>query len=235
MGSIGESFSWHAFGRHAFVFALDVVIGGLVLTAAYWFVRWGHCGVYLRLAIEHAAWPICVVIILTLFRSAISSALAQVPGFMARSSYGGERNDLMQPASVGAIEEKERERDEAAPICSNGEGELPEILDDLQESVGVAFCRNVRMRNTEYVFDAMYEHDGRLYGVEVLQNATIEMAQKVLEHVSCAVFALERADRHRFRLVLCVAGIGEDNESTFMPKLLAVVGGYGIHVLVKEV
>ena len=81
----------------------------------------------------------------------------------------------------------------------------------IAEDYGYAFSGSAQVRGTGYVFDSILQNGQDLYGVEVKCGYNSMKIEKTLRELRQVPFSLAKDMRNRFRIILCVVSLRDDD------------------------
>lgn len=171
------------------------------------------------------AWPIFVLFILLLFRNPLMRIIYEAPGFIRRSRYGQgvfSRNEKEQAIEKdlnvkdtedGSIKNENFEQNQRAENngCVKENLKLTpaliekSIIGKLKKEYAVSdIIRDVRIRQSNLIFDGAFWKNDCLYAVEIKRTSDFIVVRHYLERVAMFVQGLPKKYRENFSIVLCL-------------------------------
>ena len=207
-------FSCKQFFLSTGILLFDALLAFVWVLVVGWLIRYASAQHIIRHIIENAPWPATVIFIVLVFRTPLMRILYEVPWFIRKSSYGGERKDLMKTATELEVQQKQTENKKFGVDCADGEFiEKDEVLQNLQTRYAKPIMRDIRLANTSYVFDGVMDLEGSIIGVEILQCATIEEFDHRAWAIARAYNEFPKKLKAKFSLLFYFTGCGEDDEN----------------------
>ena len=207
-------FSWKQFFLSTGILLLDTLLALVWVFVVGWLIRYASAQHIIRHIIENAPWSATVVFIVLVFRTPLMRILYEVPWFIRKSSYGGERKDLMKAATEQEVQQKQTENEEFGVDCADGEFiEKNDVLQNLQTQYAKPIMRDIRLADTSYVFDGVMDFEDSIIGVEIIQCATIEELDHRAWAIARAFNEFPKKLKATFSLLFYFSGCGEDDEN----------------------
>ena len=173
--------------------------------------------------ITACTWQILILIFIVLLmrRSKFDDIIESFKNFIDRSKYGnGDVTSAAQPSSVLKQEEldlKQNKTDEAnsddsTKDCASTKASVPfvasifesNVFKQLQDEEQRFIKRDVRIFNSNLVFDGALEKDNRIIAIEVKSSIRVEMIQRYIAQVDKFYNSLSEKQRVRFSLLVCL-------------------------------
>ena len=208
-------FSWKQFILSTGIALFDTLLALVWVFGVGGLIRYTSAQRIIRHIIENAPWPATVIFIVLVFRTPLMRILYELPWFVRKSSYGGERKDLMKVATEQEVQQKQEENEKFEVDCADGEFiEENEVLANLQKQYARPILRDIRLADTSYVFDGIMDFEDSIIGVEIIQCATIEELDHRAWAIARAYNEFPKKLKATFSLLFYFSGCGEDDENT---------------------
>ena len=177
---------------------------------------------------KHVTWPMLIGIVVWHYRSHLHRILNELPEFIRRSYYrhGGE---YFRPAQKGAIsigDDKKAEEgvrktvniENGDKLCKTISAPMHDswcehqILEWLKSEYGVPIFERQSIGVSNYYFDAVMEHNERLYGIEIQGFTNHSNWDRVFDNVQKAYDGFIPEHKKRFVFMMCIARGRTDDE-----------------------
>ena len=211
-------FVWGVWLRTAFIFLLDsaVLVAGLCVIV--FGVRYLHLQTAVDLIAKTAAWPALTGFLVILFRNPIAKILYEIPAFVARSSYGGEKDDMFSPAWEEEVRKKWLQDPGSNKQRAGILESIDKAMDELSKKYDCSIKRNVHIGNSKYVYDGIIRADGRIIAVEILMNINTAILERKYKELQIEWARLPAIYKNGFKVIFYV--LDEDLTDEAKSKLL---------------